>query len=268
MTPRLRALIRFFRALHRPAAVTLGVMLSVMAGCAHRQPLPSSGACAVEVVAALSPAIPAGTRQLLVVVPLRPDATRGELVLFERRDGGWFRQGGPLPVMVGRNGFARPGEKREGDGRTPAGLFPLESAFGYAAAVATDMPYRQATDDDLWVDDVHAPDYNRWVRRGTSAARSFEEMKRSDHRYRYGLVTGYNRYPTVPGLGSAIFLHVWQEEGSSTSGCVALAEPDMVAILRWLDPGKQPLILMGDPRHLPLLPGWSGSASAPARCEP
>jgi L,D-peptidoglycan transpeptidase YkuD (ErfK/YbiS/YcfS/YnhG family) len=168
--------------------------------------------------------------------------------------------------MVGRNGFARPGQKREGDGRTPAGLFPLEFAFGYAPFITTKMPYRQATDDDLWVDDVNSTDYNQWVKRVQTTASSFEKMKLGDHRYRYGLATGYNRHPVVAGLGSAIFFHVWLEEGISTSGCVALAEADLVAILEWLDPGGKPLVLMGRPRDLALLPGLSGLAAIPDRC--
>ena len=92
-------------------------------------------------------------------------------------------------------------------------------------------------------------------------------MKRSDQLYKYGLVIGYNRHPVVAGLGSAIFLHVWPGEGFSTSGCVALAESDMIAILGWLDPENKPLILMGDPRHLPLLPGWSDVAATLDRCK-
>ena len=206
--------------------------------------------------------------QLVVAIPLRSDATRGVMYLFDRRATGWSRLAGPLPAMVGRRGFARPGEKREGDGRTPSGLFPLEFAFGYAPTITTKMPYRQATDDDLWVDDVHAPDYNQWVKHGQTTASSFEKMKRDDHRYQYGLEIGYNRHPVVTGLGSAIFIHVWLETGISTSGCVALAESDMVAILDWLDPEKKPLILMGDPRDLPLLPGWSGVASTTDSCKP
>ena len=212
--------------------------------------------------------VPSDTRQLMVVLPLRSDATRGVVYLFDRHATGWSRQAGPMPAMVGRSGFAPPGEKREGDGRTPSGLFPLEFAFGYAPAMTTNMPYRQATGDDLWVDDVHAPDYNQWVRRGKTTASSFEEMKLGDHRYKYGLVIGYNRHPVVAGLGSAIFIHIWLEEGIRTSGCVSLAEADLVAILDWLDPEKNPLILMGDPRQRPLLPGWSGVASPPDRCEP
>ena len=247
--------------------IVLSALVVTLSGCTpHRHLTAPSRECAADVIAALADEVPGDSAQLMAVLPLPAEASRGAVYLFDRGDGGWRLQRDPLPAMLGRNGFARPGEKREGDGRTPAGLFPVESAFGYDAAIDSNMPYRQATADDLWVDDVQAPDYNRWVRRGETAATSFEEMKRSDHRYRYGLVTGYNRQPVVPGLGSAIFIHVWLEEGVSTSGCVALSEADLAAILRWLDAGKKPMVLMGDPRHLRLFPRRSGSASPPASC--
>jgi L,D-peptidoglycan transpeptidase YkuD (ErfK/YbiS/YcfS/YnhG family) len=245
----------------------LWAMLFMITGCTHLHTPTSTKECATDLIVTSSDMVPAETGQLIVTLPSGSDVTRAELYLFARNNAGWSLRAGPLSAMVGRNGFALPGEKREGDGRTPAGLFPLEFAFGYDPFITTKMPYRQATDDDLWVDDLHAPDYNQWVRRGQTTASSFEKMKLGDHRYRYGLVIGYNRHPVVPGLGSAIFIHVWLEQGVSTSGCVALAESDMVAILEWLDPGKKPMILMVDPRSLRLLPGWSGLISTPLRCE-
>ncbi len=247
--------------------IPLCTLLGMIAGCTQRHLPNPTQESATELIAAAAPLIPEESRQLMVAVPLPSDATRGFIYLFERRDTGWSGRGYPLPAMVGRSGFAPPGEKREGDGRTPSGLFHLESAFGYPSAVTTKMPYRQATDDDIWVDDIHAPEYNQWVRRGETRASSFEEMKRQDHRYRYGLVIDYNRHPVVPALGSAIFMHIWLKEGVSTSGCVALAESDLLEILHWLDPGKKPLILMGDPRHLPALPGWSGAKQTPDSCQ-
>ena len=247
-------------------AVTLLIALFIFTGCTHQQPHAPARDSAVDLIAASLGALPGETEQLLVVFPVRPESTRGIVYLFDRRGAGWSLHAGPLPAMVGRNGFARPGEKREGDGRTPAGLFPLEFAFGYAPSITTKMPYRHATDDDLWVDDVSSTDYNLWVKREQTSATSFEGMKLGDHRYRYGLATGYNRHPVVAGLGSAIFIHVWLEEGISTSGCVALAEADLVAILGRLDPGKKPLVLMGRPRDLALLPGLSGLAAIPDSC--
>jgi len=196
--------------------------------------------------------------QLIVVVPLQADSTQARLYTFARQAGRWALQTGPTAAMVGRNGFAPPGEKREGDGRTPAGLFPIEFAFGYAPSDKTAMPYRQATDKDLWVDDVDAPDYNQWVTRGRTSAKSYEEMKLPDQRYRHGLVIGYNRKPVVKGLGSAIFVHIWAENGKSTAGCVALEEAELVRIIAWLKPEKHPFILMGKPADLATMFGLEG----------
>ena len=230
-------------------------------GCSQRHVPPPTQEFSAELIAASTSLIPRDTGQLMVAVPLPGDPGRGVVYLFNRQGAGWAERGGVLPAMIGRKGFARPGEKREGDGRTPSGLFPLEFAFGYPSTVTTKMPYRQATDEDLWVDDIQSPDYNQWVKRGETMASSFEEMKRQDHRYRYGLVIDYNRHPVVKALGSAIFIHVWLMEGVSTSGCVALAESELLDILQWLDPGKKPMILMGDPRYFPQSTGWSGAST-------
>lgn len=210
--------------------------------------------------AVLPASIASGSDQLLVVVPEESGSYLAYLYALERAAGGWTVVAGPLDATLGGNGFARPGGKREGDGHTPAGLFPLEFAFGYAPAMDTRMPYRQATSDDLWVDDAGSPDYNHWVRRGATRAKSFEEMRLPDHRYRHGIVIGYNRNPVTPGLGSAIFIHVWREKDSSTTGCVAMSEPDLVRVLAWLDPARKPAILMGDPADLTDVPGLAGFA--------
>jgi L,D-peptidoglycan transpeptidase YkuD (ErfK/YbiS/YcfS/YnhG family) len=107
------------------------------------------------------------------------------------------------------------------------------------------MPYRQIERDDIWVDDPRSVDYNKWTKLGNTDAGSFEEMKRDDGLYRYGVVIGYNRNPVVAGLGSAIFLHVWRGRGEPTSGCIAMAENDVVRILSWLNPRQKPLVAIG-----------------------
>ena len=110
------------------------------------------------------------------------------------------------------------------------------------------MPYRQATDDDFWVDDVISEDYNKWVK-GKPNAVSWEKMKRDDDQYKYGVVIEYNMHPIVKGKGSAIFLHVWKG-GESTLGCVSMSEEMILKILAWLDPAKKPLIIMGTESEL------------------
>lgn len=170
--------------------------------------------------------------------------TSRKVYTLERQDGIWRQVFDPMKAVIGRNGFAPPGEKREGDGRTPSGQYRLGTAFGYAREISTKMPYRQALSDDLWVDDPKAPDYNRWVKQTETQAASYEKMKRDDDQYKYGLVIEYNSNPVIPGYGSAIFLHIWKSPGSPTAGCVAVSEEDILKILGWLDPAAHPVIII------------------------
>jgi L,D-peptidoglycan transpeptidase YkuD (ErfK/YbiS/YcfS/YnhG family) len=184
-------------------------------------------------------------RQALLVSVEREGSPDARAVLFEKEAGEWVRVLGPMRAVGGRSGFAPEGLKREGDGRTPTGVYPLDLVFGYGPSAPTRMAYRQATVDDIWVDDATSPDYNRWVRRGATAAGSFEEMRRPDDLYAYGIVVEYNTNPVVPGHGSAIFVHIWKGEGVATSGCVAMAEEDLLAVIGRLDPALRPVIAIG-----------------------
>lgn len=190
----------------------------------------------------------AGTSSQLLLVrntSPSPGSVDVEVTALEKREGRWQRPFAPLKGVIGRNGFAPPGEKREGDGRTPSGTFPLGTVFGYAPSFPTRMPYRQAGADDLWVDDSAAPDYNRWVTRGTTQAASFERMRRDDDLYKLGIVVEYNTHPVIKDRGSAIFFHLWRGKGIATAGCIALAEEDLLKIVRWLDPAARPAVMMG-----------------------
>jgi D-alanyl-D-alanine dipeptidase len=180
-----------------------------------------------------------------LIFATRRGASSGLVTIYavERSNGAWQLIFPTFAGSIGRNGFAAIGRKREGDGKSPSGIFPLEVAFGYYPSVKTRLPYKQAAEDDFWVDDPTSEDYNTWVK-GKPKTASWEKMKRDDDQYKYGVVIGYNTHPIVRGKGSAIFLHVWKD-GESTSGCVAMPEEKVLKILAWLDPGKKPLIVMG-----------------------
>ena len=183
--------------------------------------------------------------QLLIVLNQDSSSTDAILYAFEKRAMQWNLAFGPVNAVIGKKGFAVPGMKREGDGKTPSGVFCLGSAFGYTERIQSRMPYRQVTEDDIWVDDVASEDYNRWVKRGTTTVGSYEALRRSDDLYKYGIIVEYNMNPVVPGMGSAIFIHLWRGKGIPTEGCVALSQEDMVRLLEWLDPASKPLIAMG-----------------------
>jgi len=180
--------------------------------------------------------------QAIVVHPVNKNSDQAQLGAWQRQGNSWHRLYF-VSAVIGRNGLAAFGEKKEGDGKTPSGVYPLGPAFGYAASINTGLPYRQAGDNDFWVDDVRSMQYNQWVN-GTPVASSFEHMKRRDDLYRYGIVIGYNMRPVIPGGGSAIFMHVWRKYNSPTSGCVALDQRYLRKILRWLDQQYQPVIIL------------------------
>ena len=196
------------------------------------------------ILAALA-AVPMDARQAVLVGAESPALSSATVYALERSRGSWRTARGPIAAVIGRGGFALPGQKIEGDGKTPSGVYGLSLAFGYAASAATKLPYRQAKEDDLWVDDANAPDYNTWAKKGKTAAASFERMRRDDDMYKWGVVIDYNTAPVVKGKGSAIFLHLWSGAGAATSGCVAMSEGDMLALLAWLDPKKKPVVVLG-----------------------
>lgn len=205
-----------------------------------------------------------GSSQVLVVTGDDPSRFRATLHVFEKTGAGWRYAFPPVPALIGQKGFAPPGEKREGDLRTPSGVFPLRRTFGYDHEIRSRMPYRRVGKDDLWVDDASSPDYNRWVRRGETSASSFEVMRLDDDRYKYVIVMEYNTDPVVPGAGSAIFIHVRRGENLPTLGCVALSEGDILKILAWLDPQASPVAVLGTRESLISL-GRGGGVPEPEK---
>jgi L,D-peptidoglycan transpeptidase YkuD (ErfK/YbiS/YcfS/YnhG family) len=183
------------------------------------------------------------SNQLIIVTAEDYDMIPSETTVLQRTDKGWSVVFANINSVLGKKGFAKPGAKKEGDWKTPSGIYRVGLVFGYAPKMETMMPYRQATENDFWVDDTDSPQYNTWVN-VIPDAKSFENMKRKDHLYKMGFVVEYNTDPIVKGDGSAIFFHVWRKPGSFTAGCVAMAEGDIEKIIRFLDPKANPIVIM------------------------
>lgn len=186
--------------------------------------------------AGISPEALVGT-QLIVV---KASGSNAAVSCFEIVENAWTQTCPDCEAHVGRNGVSSC--KREGDLTTPAGLYPLGTAFGTEASPETELDYRQITPDSYWVDDPASQYYNRWVE-GTESMDWSHAEHLADYPSAYALsvVIEYNSSPVVPGAGSAIFLHCGE---SSTVGCVAVPHEKMVEILGWLSPEKQPMILI------------------------
>jgi len=196
---------------------------------------------APSVAGAAHPADPLAGRQLVTVTAASYGATYATLTAYQRSTGRWRRVFGPWTARIGRNGFAPPGRKREGDGRTPSGTFGFGFFFGVLPDPGVRFRYRQSQPYDFWDDDPASPRYNEWVdQRRADPGLSPEPMDVSG--YDYGTVIAYNTART-PGLGSGIFLHV--NIGIATAGCVTLPMEELLRVLRWLDPARSPRIKMG-----------------------
>ena len=145
--------------------------------------------------------------------------------------------GGAAPAACGRGGVRR--DKREGDGASPAGVFPLLSALYRPDRLAppqTGLMLRLLQPGHWWVDDPFDSNYNRLVLLPYPARG--EAMWRADALYDIVVVIGYNTFPVVPGAGSAIFLHVARPYFSPTAGCIAVAREALMRVLALLGPGS------------------------------
>lgn len=142
------------------------------------------------------------------------------------------------PAVFGKGGAKPAADKREGDGASPLGVWPVRAALlrpDRVAAPATRLPWRWLRPDDGWSDGAGDPAYNRPVR--LPHAFSAERLWRDDHVYDVIIVLGHNDNPPVSPLGSAIFFHLAQPDRRPTEGCVAIERADMLRWLERLGPG-------------------------------
>ena len=227
--------------------------------------------------------------QTMVVTTKDWNATTGNARLFERksRAAKWTAVGDEFAVVVGRTGLAwaldgppvrpsqikivepyildnvrQPKPKTEGDGKSPAGMFPLTSVF--ASAVKPEQltfPYTKLEESTECVDDVKSTHYNKIVNRmqvGNFDWKSSEKMLAVGEQYSLGVFVAYNAYPVTNGNGSCIFLHIWKDSSTPTAGCTAMERPNLERIVGWLDVKKNPyLVQLPEGEYDSLRKGWN-----------
>jgi L,D-peptidoglycan transpeptidase YkuD (ErfK/YbiS/YcfS/YnhG family) len=147
---------------------------------------------------------------------------------------GWLKLGNlTFPCALGRTGIHV--RKREGDGATPAGTWPLVCVLYRADRVRrprTVLPTRPLRLEDGWCDAPGDRNYNRLVKHPYPA--SAERLWRADGLYDVLVVLDYNEHPRVRGKGSAIFMHVARSGYAPTEGCIALTRVHLVRLLERL----------------------------------
>lgn len=197
------------------------------------------------------------SNQVLFVKTASPDAIQGSMLLYERkRTGKPWKIKDSFAVVVGRAGLATDLHtsipfsntmpvKREGDGKSPAGVFTLGNVFSYHSLSHMHMPFVQVDTNFYCVDDVTSAYYNTLIVKDTATGlfNSFEYMQRKDELYEYGVWVLYNSHPAEAGDGSCIFIHVWRDEQSGTAGCTAMSKAHIIKLIHWLNQHKKPVLL-------------------------
>ena len=236
--------------------------IAVVAGCvALAITTPLGGQSARRTPA---PRVLARAEQIVVVTTPQWDSLSGTLRRYERANprAPWRAVGGAVPIVVGRTGLAwgvgfddlgrsldaNAPHKYEGDGRSPAGVFPLDTLFGFAAHDSVTwgrLPYTQLLPSSDCVDDTASMHYNTVVRRDAVPRLDWAsaEHMRTIAQYRIGVIVSYNAAPPVKGRGSCIFLHIWAGPGSTTAGCTAFDADKLQIVGAWLDDRRRPVLV-------------------------
>jgi len=206
--------------------------------------------------------IPLSSNQLMLVITDSTKAIKGNLFCFGRNNPGksWEISKKTIPVVIGSSGLgwgaglhkepempAFP-QKREGDGRSPAGIFNLSAVFGFTPEDqmgGLKMPYIPINEMTECVDDVKSQYYNQIVSNGAVDSVDWQSSEKMDtiNLYELGVVVDHNAFPVKKKGGSCIFLHLWRGPDSTTSGCTAMDSTGIREIAYWLDKSKNPVLV-------------------------
>ncbi len=156
-----------------------------------------------------------------------------------RADGQMAWDGRQVRCALGKAGVIAAADKREGDNKSPLGLWPIRRVLYrpgvYPNGPVTSLPTQPIASDDGWCDAPGDPAYNQPVKLPYPA--SAERLWRDDAVYDLVVILGHNDDPPAAGLGSAIFLHLARDGYPGTEGCVALARENVEALLAAAKPG-------------------------------
>jgi L,D-peptidoglycan transpeptidase YkuD (ErfK/YbiS/YcfS/YnhG family) len=205
--------------------------------------------------------IPQNSSQVLVGIAEGWDSSYVTLTLYDKTPLGWKPSRASWKGRLGKNGLVwgkglspvPPGArvKTEGDMRSPAGVFDIGGAWGYAPTIqkAPSLSYVQVTSRDLWYEDPASPFYNQYRRidrEPKSAEEKKAQMKQDDYAHALKLFIAHNAYPNItPGAGSSIFFHIWRGGGSKpTAGCTTMDQAELSKLIAAMDPAKRPLYVL------------------------
>ena len=134
---------------------------------------------------------------------------------------------------IGKNGAKK--NKIEGDKCTPKGTYKLGTLYYRKDRVKkpiTSLKIKNIKKNMGWCNDSKKKSYNKEIK--INKIVSHEKLFRKDHKYDYLIVINYNIKKTIPGKGSAIFIHLTKNY-QPTAGCIALKKKDFIILLKLIN---------------------------------
>jgi L,D-peptidoglycan transpeptidase YkuD (ErfK/YbiS/YcfS/YnhG family) len=231
--------------------------------------------------------------QLIVVKSKSWDSINADIELYEKNSEKiWIKIQETIPSVLGKKGLGwgrgiyssidakNNTFRQEGDKRAPAGIFTIGETFGimeYEEAkqkLNLKMPYTYLTDTIQCIGEGKSKYYNSiidtskvikdWENDKNNELMRFEGL-RDEQAYKWGVFINHNvdinpnqDMKKDNNAGSCIFIHIWKNQNTGTSGCTAISEKNIEKIISWLDYRKKPLIVqLPEPEYLRLKNKWN-----------
>lgn len=175
----------------------------------------------------------------ILFITASPGETKGNLHFYTVEEGEWIPVFENIPVQLGKNGTTPAEKKREGDGHTPANIFPIQRVLGRDKREIRNLEYTKIQKYHHWSDSSNSKHYNQLIKHKEKGAVSLWDSEI----YELFVVIEHNTKPAVPGFGSMIFLHPWNED-KPTSGCVGVSKDILETIVSKLDGKKYPSLVI------------------------
>ena len=182
--------------------------------------------------------IPDDTTQLVLVAV---GQAYDKMYLMEKQESEmWQVVYGPFDVQIGKEGL---GKEKEGDGKSPEGIYELGYAFGRGnAPTDTIWPWRSTMLGDIWIEDSNSKYYNMYVKDGSVEDADWKNYSNLNiAAFDRAIEIRYNT-ERESGAGSAIFLHIWVNSKRDTNGCTAISRENIETLITWLDPSANTMI--------------------------
>lgn len=181
-----------------------------------------------------------------------------------KKNNKWIQVGSIYKAKLGRKGLAtglgltadtifnQPISKAEGDGKTPTGIFSIGQVYGKASAqeFKGTLPYTQATKDYIGIDDPKSKYYNQIIRKSQTSLVDWDSNEEIYHPPTYNWLLEVDHNPqNLSAKGSLIFFHATRPLlflFYKTAGCVAIQTKNLIQVLRWINPEKNPKFVIID----------------------